>query len=375
MSTSRFEQQSYGKYLILALWILCVGLCHPSFAQSSPQSSNNTAITTVSQDSQDDAIAQELIVLSQLSKHQPQTQQESAQQSTPIHKITGEFIDADKLPLNRPVVDMAGVLTDSELTRLEQRLYELSQTGKAQAAVVIVATTGDISIFDYALKIAQRWQLGGAKHDEGLLMVVAINDQKIYTLTGYGLEGVLPDAAIKRISREYIRPAFKEGNYAKGINAGFDQIIERLNSDPETLARADEAQLNQETQDDGAGALSFGLLIFGLLVGGILTRIFGRLAGSTINSVLMTFVGWFLGLGFFGGLAIALILWFVVLLNHGRGGGWSSGGFGGGFGSGGGFGGSSGGFGGSSGGGFGGSSGGFSGGGGGFGGGGAGDSW
>lgn len=361
MSTSRFEQQSYGKYLILALWILCVGLCHPSFAQSSPQSSNNTAIVTASQDSQDDAIAQELIVLSQLSKHQPQTQQESAQQSTPIHKITGEFIDADKLPLNRPVVDMAGVLTDGELTRLEQRLYELSQTGKAQAAVVIVATTGDISIFDYALKIAQRWQLGGAKHDEGLLMVVAINDQKIYTLTGYGLEGVLPDAAIKRISREYIRPAFKEGNYAQGINAGFDQIIERLNSDPETLARADQAQNMDEEQ---AGILGMPFII-AFVVGSFLTTMFGRFIGSSLGATGFVILSVIMGVSFVPSLVIAFVLWILLLMGGinllGGGRGVFIGGGGG--------------FGGSSGGGFGGSSGGFSGGGGGFGGGGAGDSW
>ena len=347
-----------NKLTVLAIWLmLCIGfvLCTPSVAQNSSANAN-TAVATASTD---DELSEELIVLNQLSKNQPQHTQhtQAAEQTTPQTGAVGGFIDVNALPMNRPVVDMTQTLNHNEVSQLEQRLLELHQSGKAQAAVVIVPTTADVPIFDYAVSIAKRWQLGSAKNDEGLLMVIAINDRKIYTLTGYGLEGVLPDAALKRITREYIQPAFKQGNYAKGINAGFDQIIERLNSDPEALARADQAQQEQE-MTEGEETLVVALLVFGIVIGNILNSLFGRVAGSTINSVFFAFLGWFFGLGLMGALIIAVIMWFVVifgLVPRGIGGGFSSGGSGG-SGSGGGFGG-------------------YSGGGGGFGGGGAGGSW
>lgn len=349
----------YAILVLMVLWMGVLGV--PSFAQSTTQNTDNTAVATASQD---DELAEELIVLSQLSKNQPQqTQDTKTIQHTPQSStVSGGFIAADTISLNRPVVDMAQALSSDEIAQLEQRLRTLHESGKAQAAVVIVPTTGDVPIFDYAVSIAKRWQLGSAKDDEGLLMVIAINDRKIYTLTGYGLEGVLPDAILKRITREYIRPAFQKGNYAQGINAGFDQIIGRLNSDPETLARADQIQEEQDTTEDEEVPI-IALLVFGVVVGNIMNSLFGRVAGATINSIFFAVMGWLFGLGLVGTLIIAVILWFVVLLGlvpRGFGGGFSSGDFGGGSDS--------------SGGGFG-SGGGYSGGGGGFGGGGAGDSW
>ncbi|WP_250163749.1 TPM domain-containing protein [Psychrobacter sp. WY6] len=70
-------------------------------------------------------------------------------------------------------------------------------------------------------------------------MVVAVNDRDMYILTGYGLEGVLPDAAVNRIIREDITPLFKKNNYGAGIIAGVDALKTRLTADPEVLARAD----------------------------------------------------------------------------------------------------------------------------------------
>lgn len=360
---------------LLALWLLyLVVLGLPALAQNNATDvATATATATASATASDDELAGDLVALSQLStakspntNHSPTPANNQVVSTAPAN--TNTVFDVNSLPLNRPVVDMAGVLNASELNTLEERLYQLHQSGQAQAGVVIVPTTGETPIFDYAIQIAKRWQLGKADNDNGLLMVVAVNDRKVYTVTGYGLEGVLPDAVLKRISREYMRPHFKDGNYAQGISAGFEQIIHRLSSDPDTLARADQAQLDEQT-DDISGISAIGLLIFGIVAGSILSNILGRLAGSTATSTLILIIGWLGGLGFLGALVLAVILWFIVLLNGGRHiGTWSSGGSSG-------FGGSSGGnFGGSSGsGGFG--SGGYGSGGGGFGGGGAGDSW
>ena len=113
--------------------------------------------------------------------------------------------------LNQPIIDQAKILTNAEIQQLNQKILSLYQQGKAQIGVIIVPTTGQESIFDFALRVGEKWQLGSAKRDNGLLMAIAINDHKIQILTGYGLEGVLPDVVLSRIIRNQITPSFKQG--------------------------------------------------------------------------------------------------------------------------------------------------------------------
>ncbi len=292
----------------------------------------------------------------------------------PAVQSSAESVDADKLILNSPVIDQANILNPQEKQRLEAQLRGIYQQGLAQAAVVIVPTTNGMPIFDYALQVAEKWQLGNKDIDDGLLMVVAVNDRDMYILTGYGLEGVLPDSAVNRIIREDITPLFKQNDYGAGILAGVGALQTRLTADPEVLARADAqaAERSQSQSDIGENPSPVFLFVMAMIFGSFITSIFGRIFGS-----ILTAGGFFagslaLGGGFFMTLIMAIFLW-LFLISRGSGGG--RGGRGG-RGGGGmvflpGMGGSSGG--GFGGGGFGG--GGFGGGGGGFGGGGAGGSW
>lgn len=289
----------------------------------------------------------------------------------PPVQSTATSVDAEKLILNEPVVDQANILNPQEKLRLETQLKNIYRQGLAQAAVVIVPTTNGLPIFDYALQVAEKWQLGSEDVDDGLLIVMAVNDRDIYILTGYGLEGVMPDSAVNRIIREDITPYFKQNDYASGLSAGISSLEARLNADPEVLARADE-QAEARSAQQGSDELPTPIFLFimAMIFGSFITNIFGRVFGS-----ILTAGGFFagslaLGGGFFMTLIMAIFLW-MFLISRGSGGG--RGGRGGG--GGGlvflpGMGGGSGGFGG---GGFGG--GGFGGGGGGFGGGGAGGSW
>ncbi len=300
----------------------------------------------------------------------------SANQSQPSNlppvQSTAASVDADKLILNSPVVDQANILNPQQKQRLEAQLRGIYRQGLAQAALVIVPTTDGVPIFDYSLQAAERWQLGEADTDDGLLILVAVNDRDMYIQSGYGLEGVLPDSALNRIIREDITPYFKQNDYGAGLIAGLDKIEQRLTADPEILARAD-AQAEARSAQQGSEELPSPIFLFvmAMIFGSFITNIFGRVFGS-----ILTAGGFFagslaLGGGFFMTVIMAIFLW-LFLISRGSGGGRGGrGGGGGGMvflpglggGSGGGFGG--GGFGG----------GGFGGGGGGFGGGGAGGSW
>ena len=297
----------------------------------------------------------------------------SPNSNRPLVQSSAQSVDADKLILNSPVIDQANILNPQEKQRLEAQLRSIYQQGLAQAAVVIVPTTNGVPIFDYALKVAEKWQLGNKDIDDGLLMVVAVNDRDMYILTGYGLEGVLPDSAVNRIIREDITPLFKQNNYGAGILAGVGALQTRLTADPEVLARADAqaAERSQSQNDIGDSPSPVFLFVMAMIFGSFITSIFGRIFGSILTAGGFFVGSLALGGGFFMTLIMAIFLW-LFLISRGSGGG--RGGRGG-RGGGGmvflpGMGGGSGGFGG---GGFGG--GGFGGGGGGFGGGGAGGSW
>nr|WP_312385503.1 MULTISPECIES: TPM domain-containing protein [unclassified Moraxella] len=297
----------------------------------------------------------------------------NAQTTTTPKQSTQAPIAADKLILNNPVIDEAKILSAIDKQAIETKLRSLNDRGLAQAAVVIVPTTNGEDIFDYSMKVADRWKLGKKDTDQGLLMVVAVNDRKMYILTGYGLEGTIPDAVAKRIISDDITPRFKQGDYAGGITAGINRIEERLTTDPAILKQADANRVNtnansnaQSNQEGGIPLIFLGF--FGFVAGMILTSILGRFFGSIATAGGIVTLGTIFGAGLLGSIFVAFIVFLFLLF---RGGGGGRGGRGGGgvvFLPGGGFGG--GGFGG---GGFGG--GGFGGGGGGFGGGGAGGDW
>ncbi|PAL15582.1 methanol dehydrogenase [Moraxella osloensis] len=289
--------------------------------------------------------------------------------TTTSKQSTQAPVAADKLILNNPVIDEARILSASDKQAIETKLRSLNDRGLAQAAVVIVPTTNGEDIFDYSMKVADRWKLGKKDTDQGLLMVVAVNDRKMYILTGYGLEGTIPDAVAKRIISDDITPRFKQGDYAGGITAGINRIEERLTTDPAILKQADANRVNtnsnaQSNQESGIPLIFLGF--FGFVAGMILTSILGRFFGSIATAGGIVTLGTIFGAGLLGSMFVAFIVFLFLLFRGGGRGGRGGGGVvflpGGGFG-GGGFGG--GGFGG----------GGFGGGGGGFGGGGAGGDW
>ena len=284
----------------------------------------------------------------------------NAQTTTTPKQSTQAPVAADKLILNNPVIDEAKILSASDKQAIETKLRSINDRGLAQAAVVIVPTTNGEDIFDYSMKVADRWKLGKKDTDQGLLMVVAVNDRKMYILTGYGLEGTLPDAVAKRIISDDITPRFKQGDYAGGITAGINRIEERLTTDPAILKQADANRVNtnansnaQSNQEGGIPLIFLGF--FGFVVGMILTSILGRFFGSIATAGGIVTLGTIFGAGLLGSMFVAFIV-FLFLLFRGGGGGRGGrggggvvflpgGGFGGGFG-GGGFGGGGGGFGG-----------------------------
>ncbi len=115
------------------------------------------------------------------------------------------------------VVDEAGIIEDTVQHRLAGHLQELEQKTGAQMIVLTVSSTDGIPIEEYALNMAETWRLGQKGEDNGLLMVIAVEDRRYRIEVGYGLESVIPDSLAGTIARRYLVPRFKAGDYSTGI--------------------------------------------------------------------------------------------------------------------------------------------------------------
>lgn len=129
------------------------------------------------------------------------------------------------LPLTGYVNDHAKLLSPPVRLRLEDRLARFQATHGPQFVVLTIESLGGTSIEEYAVKTAHSWQLGDAKRDDGLLLLVAKNDHKLRIEVGYGLEGSIPDVVAARIIREIITPAFKRDAFEYGIEAGLSELM------------------------------------------------------------------------------------------------------------------------------------------------------
>lgn len=123
------------------------------------------------------------------------------------------------------VNDFTGTLTKQQVDALEAKLVAYDDSTSNQIAVVVVTTTGDYTVSDFALQILRQWGVGNKEINNGIVVLVAKADRKINIQVGYGLEGALPDVTAKRIIENEITPNFKEGNYYRGIDEGLDAII------------------------------------------------------------------------------------------------------------------------------------------------------
>lgn len=167
-----------------------------------------------------------------------------------------------------PVVDAAQALKPEERAALDARLRAIHDKGLMQAAVVLVESTDGEPIFDYGMKLAEKWKLGKAGKDNGLLLLIAVKDRKYHAFSGMGLEGVLTDVSLVRIQRDAFPPNFRAGNYAAGVGAALDEMERRLTADPDTLKELLAAD-KKEIEGDWLDKLLTWGIVGGLLLLGV----------------------------------------------------------------------------------------------------------
>ena len=142
-------------------------------------------------------------------------------------------LHAQPLPreLTRPVNDFANVIDAENEAEIERRILELK---KASGDVVVVATIDTFAPYadvrEYAVKMFENGGRGiGEKgKDNGLLILVAVNDRRVWVEVGYDLEQFVTDGFAGEVSRADMTPYFARGEYGPGVLAGATRLIARV---------------------------------------------------------------------------------------------------------------------------------------------------
>ena len=145
--------------------------------------------------------------------------------------VTLGAVDIPALPSD-PVVDLASIIDTETETKLNRYLRELEQKTGAQMAILTLTSLEGRSLEELSINIAHdKWKLGQKSKDNGVLMLIALNDRKYRIEIGYGLESILPDGLVGSIGRQYLIPYFKKGDYSSGVYAAAVVIANQIAQD------------------------------------------------------------------------------------------------------------------------------------------------
>lgn len=122
------------------------------------------------------------------------------------------------------VSDPESLLDPAVKEKVNKRLWDLRQETSVEAAVVIVPSTGDMTIEDFSNEIFDSWKIGKSDKDNGLLFVIAPDDRRVRIQTGYGLEGVMPDIVCDNIIGRDVVPNMQMGNLGDAVDAATSDI-------------------------------------------------------------------------------------------------------------------------------------------------------
>ncbi|MFC4160686.1 TPM domain-containing protein [Chitinimonas lacunae] len=233
-------------------------------------------------------------------------------------------------PLTARITDQTATLSAAQRETLDSKLAAFEARKGSQIAVLLVPSTGEESIEQYGIRVAEQWKLGRDQIDDGALLLIAKNDRALRIEVGYGLEGALTDATSKRIISDLITPHFQRGDFYGGIEAGIDAMIKVI--DGEALPPSKRQASGRERESGGLDRL-LPLLMIAVVAGAVLRSLLGRLPAALLSAGGAGALVWFGAGAPFLAVGAGLVVFFLTLLGLGSAigfMGWHSGGGGGG---------------------------------------------
>jgi uncharacterized protein len=129
------------------------------------------------------------------------------------------------------VNDFAHVFTAGEVSHLRSVLASVRENTTAEVVLVTVETAEPTGLADYATELFTRWGIGKKGKDNGLLLIYAKNESKFRAVTGYGIEGILPDSKLGRMLDDYYVPYRDAGNVSYGIILFTEEVSKVIKGD------------------------------------------------------------------------------------------------------------------------------------------------
>ncbi len=126
------------------------------------------------------------------------------------------------------VNDYANILSVEEKSTLDIRVKNFEEKTSNEIAIVIISSLDGDTIENVAQDIFTKWSIGKNDKNNGVLLLIAIENRKTRIHTGYGVEGVLTDIGTSYIQSEIMAPAFRENNYYAGIDGALNKMIKAL---------------------------------------------------------------------------------------------------------------------------------------------------
>lgn len=194
-------------------------------------------------------------------------------------------------PLSGRVIDQTATLQPAQAAALDAKLAAFEAQAGPQIVLLLVPATAPEDIAAYAQRVADAWKIGRRAVGDGVLVVVAKDEHKLRIEVAKALEGAIPDLAARQIIDRALRPAFREGDYAGGLNAGVDQLMQRIRGEA----------LPAPTGPAGGTGSGWPLEELGLfffvavpVMGSVLSGLFGRKFGSLLTAGAAGGVAWWL---------------------------------------------------------------------------------
>ena len=158
------------------------------------------------------------------------------------------------------VINPDKILTQESCDSIDAMLFRLEKETGIESVVAVVSSIGDVECFDFSHQLLNKWGVGKKGKDNGFIILMVTDQRCIQFYTGYGLEGILPDAICKRIQTKYMIPYLKDGNWNEGMVAGVKATCQVLDGSMENDTPAN-------TEDDSFNFYLICFVLFILLIG------------------------------------------------------------------------------------------------------------
>lgn len=127
---------------------------------------------------------------------------------------------------NNFVADPEGYLSESTIEHINHQISTMRKETTAEMGVAIIKTTGDMTPEDYAYELFKRWGIGKKDNNNGVLLLIAIDDHMGRIEVGSGAEGVMTDIASDKVLLHTLIPVIREGNINQAVSNSVDKIVE-----------------------------------------------------------------------------------------------------------------------------------------------------